>query len=146
MRLEILLQRLGIQSGRSRIVLASLLFFLVAGLLSTPFYHSRSSSHFPEEDYTYPAAPHHGAITQDRPKRVAIIGAGASGSAAAFFLKRAGRIMEQRIGVPEGRLLGEIVVFDREEYVGGRKWILKECLMFKKLNKARRQYYRLSAF
>ncbi|WVQ64724.1 uncharacterized protein L199_002891 [Kwoniella botswanensis] len=57
---------------------------------------------------------------QSRPKRVAIVGAGASGSAAAFFLKRAARIVEARLGVEEGSRLGEIVVFEKEGYVGGR--------------------------
>lgn len=61
------------------------------------------------------------ALAQIRPKRVAIVGAGASGSAAAFFLRRAARIMEERIGVPEGQLLGDVVVVDKEAYVGGRK-------------------------
>lgn len=57
---------------------------------------------------------------QLRPKRVLIVGAGASGSAAAFFLRRAARVMEERIGVEEGRLVGEIVVVEKEGYVGGR--------------------------
>ena len=83
---------------------------------------------------------------QDRPKRVAIIGAGASGSAAAFFMRRAGRIMEQRIGVLEGRLLGEIVVFDREDYVGGREWFIQDALMWKKLKLGDRKYHSVPAF
>ena len=29
--------------------------------------------------------------------------------------------MEERIGVPEGQLLGDVVVVDKEAYVGGRK-------------------------
>ena len=64
------------------------------------------------------------ALAQITPKRVAIVGAGASGSAAAFFLRRAARIMEERIGVPEGQLLGDVVVVDKEAYVGGRKSLL----------------------
>jgi hypothetical protein len=74
-----------------------------------------------EQDYLYPSASHHAAITQLRPKRILIVGAGASGSAAAFFLRRAARVMEERIGVVEGRLVGEIVVVDKEHYVGGRE-------------------------
>jgi ketol-acid reductoisomerase len=61
------------------------------------------------------------ALAQLRPKRVAIVGAGASGSAAAFFLRRAARIMEERIGAREGAMLGEVVVVDKEGYVGGRE-------------------------
>ncbi|WVR03358.1 hypothetical protein IAU60_000349 [Kwoniella sp. DSM 27419] len=67
-----------------------------------------------------PAALHEGATNQDRPKRVAVVGAGASGSAAAFFLRRAGREVERRLGVEEGSRMGEIVVFDKEGHVGGR--------------------------
>lgn len=46
-------------------------------------------------------------------KRVAIVGAGASGSAAAFFLERAARSTEG-----EGEI--ELVVFERDARVGGR--------------------------
>jgi prenylcysteine oxidase/farnesylcysteine lyase len=46
-------------------------------------------------------------------KRLAIIGAGASGSSAAFFARRAAR----EAGVIEEQL--EIVVFEKEDYVGG---------------------------
>ncbi len=48
-------------------------------------------------------------------KRVAIIGAGASGSAAAFYLERAAR----EAGLNEDDL--EIEIFEKEGYVGGRK-------------------------
>lgn len=81
-------------------------------------------------DQVHTARPQKGsaelALAQVRPKRVAIIGAGASGSAAAFFLRRAARIMEERIGVPEGQLLGDVVVVDKEGYVGGRKLFCRE--------------------
>jgi len=46
-------------------------------------------------------------------KRVAIVGAGASGSAAAFFLERAAR----EAGLKDGAL--EIVVYERNDYIGG---------------------------
>jgi prenylcysteine oxidase/farnesylcysteine lyase len=46
-------------------------------------------------------------------KRVAIIGAGASGSASAFWLERAAR----EAGLKEGEL--ELVIFERQPYVGG---------------------------
>lgn len=53
-------------------------------------------------------------------KRVAVVGAGASGSAAAFFLARGAREAESRAGLPHGSLL-DIVVFEAEDYVGGRE-------------------------
>lgn len=62
--------------------------------------------------------------TQDlRRRRVAVVGAGASGSAAAFFLSRAAREAESRAGAPHGTLL-DIVVYERADYLGGRKWLL----------------------
>jgi prenylcysteine oxidase/farnesylcysteine lyase len=57
-----------------------------------------------------------------KPRRVAIVGAGASGSAAAFFLARAARETESRADVPHGSLL-HIVVYEREDYIGGRELI-----------------------
>ncbi|WVW81705.1 hypothetical protein I302_103700 [Kwoniella bestiolae CBS 10118] len=61
-----------------------------------------------------------GGKVQSRPKRVAIVGAGASGSSAAFFLRRASRVVEKRLGLEQGSRLGEVVVFEKEGYVGGR--------------------------
>ncbi|BEJ12051.1 hypothetical protein CspHIS471_0205110 [Cutaneotrichosporon sp. HIS471] len=58
-----------------------------------------------------------------RPRRVAIVGAGASGSAAAFFLSRAAREAESRAGAPHGSLL-DIVVYDRADYIGGRTTVV----------------------
>jgi prenylcysteine oxidase/farnesylcysteine lyase len=72
----------------------------------------------PEPDFAYPRDAHPGAVAQGVPKRVAIIGAGASGSAAAFFLSRAGDVMRNRVG--KG-VLGEITVFERDDRVGGRE-------------------------
>ncbi|WVQ80436.1 hypothetical protein IAT38_002541 [Cryptococcus sp. DSM 104549] len=60
------------------------------------------------------------AANNTTPKRIAIIGAGASGSAAAFFIARAGRVMERRMELEEGNLVGEVVVYEKEGYVGGR--------------------------
>jgi len=71
------------------------------------------------EAYGYVASQ--AVFAQDQSKRVAIVGAGASGSAAAFFLSRAARIAEQRAGLEPGELLGQIVVYEREERVGGRE-------------------------
>ena len=51
-------------------------------------------------------------------KRVAVIGAGASGSAAAFFLERAARSTEG-----EGEV--ELVVFERDGRVGGRSMTVR---------------------
>ncbi|GMK54379.1 hypothetical protein CspeluHIS016_0109650 [Cutaneotrichosporon spelunceum] len=58
-----------------------------------------------------------------RPRRVAIVGAGASGSAAAFFLSRAAREAESRAGEPRGSLL-DIVVYERADYIGGRTTVV----------------------
>jgi prenylcysteine oxidase/farnesylcysteine lyase len=77
-----------------------------------------------EQGSQYPADPHHAALAQLRPKRILVVGAGAGGSAAAFFLRRAARVMEERIGVDEGRLVGDIVVIDKEGYVGGSELTL----------------------
>lgn len=57
-----------------------------------------------------PSTPH-------APKRVAIVGGGASGSSAAFFLSRAAR----EAGIGEGAL--EIVVYEKNDYVGGSEYI-----------------------
>ncbi|OCF36073.1 prenylcysteine oxidase/farnesylcysteine lyase [Kwoniella heveanensis CBS 569] len=77
--------------------------------------------YYPMEDVS---TIHEGAINQERPKRVAIVGAGASGTSAAFFLRRAARVVERRLGLNEGNLLGEIVVFEKEGYVGGRSTVV----------------------
>lgn len=58
-----------------------------------------------------PTAIHH-------PKRIAIVGAGASGSSAAFFLSRAAR-------ATHGEGAVELVVFERDGRVGGRSTTVK---------------------
>lgn len=85
----------------------------------SPF--SSSTRPFPtfDEDYRYDGESHHAAANQTRAKRIAVIGAGASGSSAAWFIKRAGRIVEERLGKREGEVLGEIVIYDMEERIGG---------------------------
>jgi prenylcysteine oxidase/farnesylcysteine lyase len=108
-------QRLATQPRR-RLVLASVLFLLVAFGLTRPFSRPEPAPAFPHEDYTYPPPTH----VHARPKRVAVVGAGASGAAAAWFVRRAGRVAERRAGVPEGTLLGEVVVFEQADYIGGR--------------------------
>lgn len=59
-----------------------------------------------------------------RPKRVAIIGAGASGAAAAMFMSRAAREAEQQRGMKKGELLGDLVIYEKNDYVGGRELAL----------------------
>lgn len=54
-------------------------------------------------------------------RRVAIVGAGASGSAAAFFLARAARQAENRAALPANSLL-DIIVYEAEDYIGGREY------------------------
>ncbi|OWZ79263.1 prenylcysteine oxidase/farnesylcysteine lyase [Cryptococcus neoformans Tu401-1] len=53
-------------------------------------------------------------------KRIAIVGAGASGSSAAFFLRRAANVVERRAGLGESSLISDIIVYEKEGYVGGR--------------------------
>ncbi|WWC58035.1 uncharacterized protein I303_100570 [Kwoniella dejecticola CBS 10117] len=114
-------------SLRTKVAATSLLFILTV-LLLQPFHHHITSSipFLSQEDKTIPIPSNvnytvsDGGRVQDRPKRVAIVGAGASGSAAAFFLRRAARVVESRLGLEEGSRLGEIVVFEKEGYVGGR--------------------------
>lgn len=53
------------------------------------------------------------AMKQHQSRRVAIVGAGASGASAAFWLERAARAA----GLAEGQM--EIVVFERNDYIGG---------------------------
>lgn len=98
------------------ILLVSLAVLL--GVESTEHSNIRRAAVHPNA-YGYPADQV--VFAQAKPKRVAIVGAGASGSAAAFFLRRAARVAEKRAGVESGELLGEIVVYEQEDYVGGRK-------------------------
>jgi hypothetical protein len=83
--------------------------YLIASYPSTPAFPTFK----PEPDFKY-----HSDAVEGEPKRIAIIGAGASGSAAAWFLSRAGRVMKERTG---RELIGEITVLERDERVGGRK-------------------------
>lgn len=112
-------------SQRSQLVLSiAILSLLTYWLASAP-----SNTGFPkfksEPDFKYPAEAHPKAIAQDRPKRVAIVGAGASGSAAAWFMSRAGRVMKERIGK---EVLGEIIIFEQSDRVGGREWTCFEVV------------------
>ena len=118
--LDTLRQRLAM--SRIRLIGSISLFLLVAYFLSFPFSSNSASISsfpiFPTEEYAYPPHPHVGALKQTKPKRVAVIGAGASGSSAAWFLTRAGKVMEGRTG---RQVLGEVVIFDKEGEVGGRE-------------------------
>lgn len=100
------------------VLLIALLSLLTYWLASVP--SNTAFSRFKHEpNFKYPSDAHPKAIAQERPRNVAIIGAGASGSAAAWFMSRAGRVMEQRTGK---KVLGEVVVFEQSERVGGRKF------------------------
>lgn len=61
-----------------------------------------------------------GKLQGQNRKRIAIVGAGASGSSAAFFLRRAANVIERRAGLAESTLIGDILVYEKEGYVGGR--------------------------
>lgn len=60
-----------------------------------------------------------GKLQGQNGKRIAIVGAGASGSSAAFFLRRAANVIERRAGLAESTLIGDILVYEKEGYVGG---------------------------
>jgi prenylcysteine oxidase/farnesylcysteine lyase len=91
-------------------------FCLIAGILYIKSPFSPHSDLQPVQQPTLElTADQRIDLPLDAKKRVAIIGAGASGSAAAFFLERAAR----EAGLSKDEL--EIVVFEREDYVGGRK-------------------------
>ncbi|KAL7418891.1 hypothetical protein Q5752_006575 [Cryptotrichosporon argae] len=103
---------------RNRLLAYSLILFVtVFAILHQTRRAPAPTFAFPAEDYVYPSHP--AAHAQAGPKRVAIVGAGASGSAAAFFFRRAARVAEARAGLAEGSLL-ELTVFEKEAYIGGR--------------------------
>lgn len=94
-------------------VLLAVLLLTSATYLIASYPSSSSFPLFPvEPGFTYKSEPIDG-----EPKKIAIIGAGASGSAAAWFLSRAGRVMKERTGQ---EVLGEITVFERDTRIGGR--------------------------
>lgn len=112
-------------STRPRIILFLALFLTTVYLLGSPFYTSfqsesafRKFTHDPT--YIHPADSHLHALNSSS-KRIAIIGAGASGSSAAWFVDRAAGVVADRLGVDKRELVQEIVVFDRNNYVGGRE-------------------------
>jgi prenylcysteine oxidase/farnesylcysteine lyase len=98
--------------------LLSLLSTLPLGVWATEHSNLHHDAVHPEA-YGYPAAQT--VFAQNEAKRVAIVGAGASGAAAAFFLRRAARVAEKRAGLMEGELLGEVVVYETADWVGGRE-------------------------
>jgi prenylcysteine oxidase/farnesylcysteine lyase len=95
-------------------VLLAILFLLTSTYLIASY---PSTTAFPtfktEPDFKYQSN-----VVEGESKRIAIIGAGASGSSAAWFLSRVGRVMKERTG---REVIGEITVFERDERVGGRK-------------------------
>ncbi|KAL1412043.1 hypothetical protein Q8F55_003040 [Vanrija albida] len=111
-------------SGRTALLLA--LFLALFGVLYFPVLTPA-----PPQRATHAAHPaaggyeaHQVVFAQPSPKRVAIVGAGASGSAAAWFLSRAARIAEARAGKEPFSLLAPVVVYDKESYVGGRSTVV----------------------
>jgi prenylcysteine oxidase/farnesylcysteine lyase len=101
-------------------VLIAVLFLTLSTYLIASYPTTPSFPTFPPDSrFTYPTDAHHGAVAQVGSKRVAIIGAGASGSSAAWFLSRAGRVMKDRMGK---EVLGDITVFERDDRIGGRKY------------------------
>lgn len=83
--------------------------YLIASYPSSPAFPTFDA----EPNFTYQSGEIAG-----KPKRIAIIGAGASGSAAAWFLSRAGRVMKERTG---REVIGEITVLERDDRIGGRR-------------------------
>ena len=122
---------LSLKPSRSRLILIVSALVLVSIALFNPLsplsptsssWSRPSFPTFDDEEWTYGGDAHFGAANQTRGKRVAIIGAGASGSSAAWFLSRAGKIVEERLGKDKGAVLEEIVVFEKSDYVGGREF------------------------
>lgn len=69
------------------------------------------------------AAASSAVVPTHKKRRIAVVGAGASGSGAAFFLARAARVVEAQLGLPAGSLL-EIVMYEKNDYIGGRECFL----------------------
>ena len=108
-------------SLRLKLVLATGILFLLSVGYSSNLLTARSNLSFKSTHaHTYRAEPHAHALNTTA-KRVAIIGAGASGSSAAWFLTRAADVVAARLGVNRHALLDEIVVFDKNDYFGGRE-------------------------
>lgn len=110
---------------RPRLLVIAALFLCIALYLSYPLtsfttFVNEAPTPVPDfsTPYSYPAAPH-AHVLEQKPKRVAIIGAGASGSSAAWFLSRAAGVIADRLDVEKEKVLAEIVVFDREDRPGG---------------------------
>ncbi|KAL7412229.1 Prenylcysteine lyase-domain-containing protein [Mrakia frigida] len=97
------------------LLLASfLVLFVTSSLWPSSSFSSPSLSTSPSIITSPPSKPRPPPAIPHKAKRVAIVGAGASGSSAAFFLSRAAR----EAGLKDGAL--EIVVYERNNYIGGR--------------------------
>ncbi|TXT07375.1 hypothetical protein VHUM_03095 [Vanrija humicola] len=111
----------------SRTLILGSIFLAVWGVLYFPVLPASSAS-APARSLTQQQAyaPHQLVLgaAGTRAKRVAVVGAGASGSSAAWFLTRAARIAEARAGLEAGALLAPVVVYDKEDYVGGRSTVV----------------------
>ena len=106
--------------GRTRLLFFSCMLFFAIAILWQPFTSSTQSAAFPKytDEYTYTPDVHLHALNSTA-KRVAIVGAGASGTSAAWFLNRAAHVVAGRLGVDPSEVLAEIVVIDKNGYVGG---------------------------
>jgi prenylcysteine oxidase/farnesylcysteine lyase len=111
------------------LVLLSLVLFLSAVHLYTPF---SSNPYTAKSDAKALRSPAYPSVRQQQvlkagadatPRRVAIIGAGASGSSAAWFLDRAAGVVAGRLGKEKRQVLSEIVILEREGHVGGREYL-----------------------
>ena len=107
-------------SPRLKLVLTTGILLLAVVYFSNPLTAPPSLALKLTHGYTYPAEPH-AHVLNTTAKRVAVIGAGASGSSAAWFLTRAADVVAARLGVERHALLDEIVVFEKNKYIGGRE-------------------------
>lgn len=104
-----------LQFGGVVLVALSTLFLLStwwsSSSTSQPQHHSLASPDLQAPDILAPGTPKPTAHTGRR--RVAVIGAGASGSAAAFFLDRAAKEANAHV---------DVVVYDKKNYIGGSEY------------------------
>lgn len=111
--------------SRLALIILSLVVSLSALFILTPSSTSGSQGQSHTRSTTSPSRPLERdqqifqAGTGASPRRVAIIGAGASGSSAAWFLDRAAGVVAGRMGVEKRQVLSEVVIFEREGRVGG---------------------------
>lgn len=104
-----------LQFGGVVLVALSTLFLLStwwsSSSTSQPQHHSLTSPDLQAPEILAPGTPRPTAHTGRR--RVAVIGAGASGSAAAFFLDRAAKEANAHV---------DVVVYEKNDYIGGSEY------------------------